>query len=67
MKVSRLYCPVAMKMGHAFLFLDKCKESLIACCQHKLLCRNKKLQLSSTPQISERNPIFKKSTFSSIK
>jgi hypothetical protein len=61
MKVSRLYCPaVAMKMGHAFLFLDKCKESLIACCQHKLLCRNKKLQLSSTPQISERNPIFKK-------
>ena len=44
MKVSRLYCPVATKMGHAFLFLDKCKESLIACCQHKLLCRNKFLK-----------------------
>jgi hypothetical protein len=36
MMVSRLYCTVAMKMGHAFLFLDKCKESLIACCQHNL-------------------------------
>jgi hypothetical protein len=60
MKVSRLYCPVATKMGHAFLFLDKCKKSLIAYCQHKLLCRNKELQRSSTPQISETNPIFKK-------
>jgi hypothetical protein len=48
------------KLDMGFLFLDKCKESLIAYCQHKLLCRNKELQLSSTPQISERNPIFKK-------
>jgi hypothetical protein len=52
---------VAIKMGHAFLFLDECKESLIvvstSCC-----AVTKKLQLkmsSGMPQISERNPIFK--------
>jgi hypothetical protein len=66
MKVSCLYCSVATKMGHAFLFLDKCKESLIVvstnCCAVK---RTENVFQHAAKFLKEI--LFSKSSCSSVK